>query len=495
MGGGGEGRYYDPALGRFNTPDPIGFAGGDVNLYRYVSNNPIAGIDPSGNQEGEGDDEFTKRAYLPASTQRCHHPVDQGFRLSSIGEEKSPEKRKRLDPTYRRQSDDSRRIINSWAEWSMDRIGLRHEGIEPNDERTRELIREAWAVVFVEGGIKEYLGKPNGFVQAWESKVDPDGINRKAAVRAALHKLKETSYEIEEKLRPITEQVPGLWECLTPSDNSLATIGPAPGTAQAQINEVEKYMESRRENGDSELAIYAQLFLLPENVNPNPVNAWSIIDTAGAFAPGAYPSPLGKSSATSSRLSSGTHIERMLDSKGEYVQTARAPSPPISKPTTSPSAPLAKSPTAADNAAPSNKMVPAAPVPEYPVRVNPLTGQLEELRPSNAGTGPNRWQRVDKTPVAGELRRPYIRDEVYAEVARRAPRDAQGRFIDPNTGEPIIGTPDVGHKPGHEFWREKAKAKAEGLNQQQFNDRMNNPDLYQLEDPISNRSHQFEKPK
>jgi RHS repeat-associated protein len=41
-------RYYDPRAGRFLTKDPIGFAGGDMNLYRYVTNNPINFIDPSG---------------------------------------------------------------------------------------------------------------------------------------------------------------------------------------------------------------------------------------------------------------------------------------------------------------------------------------------------------------------------------------------------------------------------------------------------------------
>ena len=41
-------RYYDPKQGRFLTKDPIGFAGGDVNLYRYVQNNPVNFIDPSG---------------------------------------------------------------------------------------------------------------------------------------------------------------------------------------------------------------------------------------------------------------------------------------------------------------------------------------------------------------------------------------------------------------------------------------------------------------
>lgn len=41
-------RYYDGSLGRFINEDPVGFAGGDVNLYGYVSNNPINFTDPLG---------------------------------------------------------------------------------------------------------------------------------------------------------------------------------------------------------------------------------------------------------------------------------------------------------------------------------------------------------------------------------------------------------------------------------------------------------------
>jgi len=41
-------RYYDPAAGRFISEDPIGFAGGDGNLYRYVGNSPLDFTDPMG---------------------------------------------------------------------------------------------------------------------------------------------------------------------------------------------------------------------------------------------------------------------------------------------------------------------------------------------------------------------------------------------------------------------------------------------------------------
>ncbi len=63
-------RYYDPKLGRFISEDPIGFAGGDINLYAYVWNNPLNFVDPEGlmgkgergkaaKPEGSGD-EFKK---------------------------------------------------------------------------------------------------------------------------------------------------------------------------------------------------------------------------------------------------------------------------------------------------------------------------------------------------------------------------------------------------------------------------------------------------
>ncbi len=41
-------RYYSPDLKRFTSEDPIRFASGDVNFYRYVGNNPTNFIDPLG---------------------------------------------------------------------------------------------------------------------------------------------------------------------------------------------------------------------------------------------------------------------------------------------------------------------------------------------------------------------------------------------------------------------------------------------------------------
>src|SRR5262249_32850290 len=41
-------RWYDPTTGRFQSEDPMGFAAGDANFYRYAGNDPTGVTDPSG---------------------------------------------------------------------------------------------------------------------------------------------------------------------------------------------------------------------------------------------------------------------------------------------------------------------------------------------------------------------------------------------------------------------------------------------------------------
>ncbi len=66
-------RYYDPSIGRFLSPDPSGLASGDVNLYRYVGNNPLSLVDPSG-----------LVAEQPSNLQRNVESVAQG--IESFGQ-------------------------------------------------------------------------------------------------------------------------------------------------------------------------------------------------------------------------------------------------------------------------------------------------------------------------------------------------------------------------------------------------------------------------
>lgn len=52
-------RFYDAQLGRFISEDPIGFRGGDINLFAYVKNKPLKYRDPRGLDDA--DNEFENR--------------------------------------------------------------------------------------------------------------------------------------------------------------------------------------------------------------------------------------------------------------------------------------------------------------------------------------------------------------------------------------------------------------------------------------------------
>lgn len=51
-------RDYDPQTGRWTAKDPLGFAGGDSNVYAYSMNDPVNLIDPSGLYAGVDDAVF-----------------------------------------------------------------------------------------------------------------------------------------------------------------------------------------------------------------------------------------------------------------------------------------------------------------------------------------------------------------------------------------------------------------------------------------------------
>ncbi|MEP6474706.1 MAG: RHS repeat-associated core domain-containing protein, partial [Gemmatimonadota bacterium] len=67
-------RYYNPAVGRFISEDPIGVAGG-LNLYAYAGNDPVNARDPEGLDEAEPCPEFTTEWTRAGPIIVCKRPV------------------------------------------------------------------------------------------------------------------------------------------------------------------------------------------------------------------------------------------------------------------------------------------------------------------------------------------------------------------------------------------------------------------------------------
>ncbi len=57
-------RDYDPNTGRWTAKDPIGFSGGDVNLFGYCLNNPLNYTDPEGKGFWKNVGEFIKNFFM-----------------------------------------------------------------------------------------------------------------------------------------------------------------------------------------------------------------------------------------------------------------------------------------------------------------------------------------------------------------------------------------------------------------------------------------------
>jgi len=74
-------RYYDPNVGRFISEDPLGFDGGDVNLFAYVQSNPVSFVDPPGLMKLPADPSGLGPEWIPDPSHQ--DPNGQRFRDSS----------------------------------------------------------------------------------------------------------------------------------------------------------------------------------------------------------------------------------------------------------------------------------------------------------------------------------------------------------------------------------------------------------------------------
>lgn len=106
-----------------------------------------------------------------------------------------------------------------------------------------------------------------------------------------------------------------------------------------------------------------------------------------------------------------------------------------------------------------------------------------------------KWrERVEGTEEDPAARRVPIRADVKEVVKQRAPKTADGDFIDPNSKKviPKAGPFHFGHRPGFEWWKTRDRARAEKWTRERVVEHENNPDIYQIEDPGTNVSHEYE---
>jgi RHS repeat-associated protein len=92
------------------------------------------------------------------------------------------------------------------------------------------------------------------------------------------------------------------------------------------------------------------------------------------------------------------------------------------------------------------------------------------------------------------IKRVKPRKGTLEQVEKNQPRNDKGQMIDPNTKKPLKkGQIDLGHKPGEEWRKRKEMHEQRGSTREEVIEAENDPNLYQLEDRSSNRSHKHEK--
>ena len=113
----------------------------------------------------------------------------------------------------------------------------------------------------------------------------------------------------------------------------------------------------------------------------------------------------------------------------------------------------------------------------------------------NAGSGLRNLMAQSNQPNSATKNRVKLRKSTTEKIKENAPKTTDGDYIDPNTGKVISkdGPYDIGHKPGNEWRTRKKMHEQKGSTRKEVIEAENDPNLYQIEDPSSNRSHKYEK--
>jgi len=126
-------REYDPAIGRFIQPDPIGLEGGDVDVYGYCHDDPVNFLDRVGLAK------FAKRDLdLPTGTKEFGRAARRVFEASPYGKvlsEVAKLNKDKVDEELDEHNVEAKHEHLFYEDGSGENVGLSKEGLVTEEKK------------------------------------------------------------------------------------------------------------------------------------------------------------------------------------------------------------------------------------------------------------------------------------------------------------------------------------------------------------------------
>jgi uncharacterized protein RhaS with RHS repeats len=114
---------YNPKIGRFISEDPIGFGGGETNLYEYVGNSPTRSVDPTGLSE-EDYEQICGRKLVSLVKEKAElkERIKELVRIANQLQKLIGEIRNRLDYLGKLSQTDEVRALEAVLAWALGKL-------------------------------------------------------------------------------------------------------------------------------------------------------------------------------------------------------------------------------------------------------------------------------------------------------------------------------------------------------------------------------------
>jgi RHS repeat-associated protein len=133
-------RDFSPTLGRWMQQDPLGYNGGDDNLYRYVGNMPTSAIDPSGLQIRDPD---SREAFRQWQKEQARKRLEKAIKDTDAAVANLIERMKNLTPQEKERVKREIQLLLDASRFKWPHVtgffGKCHQWVEEYDKRTRAL--------------------------------------------------------------------------------------------------------------------------------------------------------------------------------------------------------------------------------------------------------------------------------------------------------------------------------------------------------------------